>query len=205
MTATATSATTNPLDIELLLPGAWVDVAPIGEDSGEGYRNTVAELAGIGIPAALPSSIRLMLASLAAQSEEAILVSYFLDAAAGADGDGIDFLFASTAVLAYDLDEPQPIDGLRADLRSNGAGATLALVDEVILGARPAVRRSALRKNGDGGTILDVRYYVPIDERPSLVVICFSTPNVDLERDWLVLFDSIASSLRVGATSPMRG
>jgi hypothetical protein len=194
---------TDPLQIDLTLPASWVDVSPVGEDSGPGYRTTVANLADLQIPPAVPSAIRLLLAELVAQQPSAVLCSYLLDAVAGDEGD-VDFVFATAAVLAYEVDGDGSIDDLRASVRATGAGAALAVVDDVVLGDRPGIRRHALRPSPLDGqrSQLDVRYFVPIADDGWLVVLVFATPDGELADDWLALFDAIAGSLHISAPTP---
>lgn len=197
------TAVTDPLQIDLALPASWVDVTPVGDDSGEGYRRTVAGLADLQVPPAVPSAIRLLLAELTAQQPTAVLCSYYLDAVSGDEGE-VDFVFATATVLAYQVDGTGSIDDLRASVRSSGVDPALAVVDDVVLGGRPAIRRHALRPSPleDDRRQLDVRYFVPVDDGAWLVALVFATPDGELAEDWLALFDAIADSLQISAPAP---
>ena len=192
---------TAELAVALELPPGWIEIDPSKADQTE-YVDSIRRLAGAGVPPALSSAVRLALATM--RRSGALMSAYFVDLVEGDSATaGSPYLLCATlGVITIPLDDPGNLAELEIALAAQ-LERRVAHLQRVTVGAAQGVRSVLVRTVDDVADTdqLDVRYHV-FPTPHTLLVLAFSTTNVDLEGSWLEVFDLMAESLTVDVAAP---
>lgn len=176
--------TATPRDFAILLPPGWARIPLDGRETARAAALAAQKTADLREPQRhqvrekLGRVIRDALRDARSCGGIDVLLSL-------AERDGVP-LAASCLVSYLDQDKTVPLDTLAAEFSADGAEATVVKVNSGV-----AVRR---RYTDAGMTKLD--YFVPVPGRTGLLVLAFGTPMEPLADAFVMLFDSIAESLR---------